>query len=61
MRFNGSRLLAKNFAAAVERRAGGCIKSRVYPTSQLDDVSKSKPACEIVAAVAKRMQLSPSQ
>lgn len=61
MRFNGSRLLAKNFAAAVERRSGGCIKSRVYPTSQLDDVSKSKPACEIVAAAAKRMQLSPSQ
>lgn len=61
MRFNGPHLSAKNFAAVVERRSGECIKSKVHPTSQLANVSKSKPADEITAAADKRTQLSPSQ
>jgi TRAP-type C4-dicarboxylate transport system substrate-binding protein len=33
-------LLAKNFAAAVERDSGGRIKSEVYPASQLGAIPR---------------------
>lgn len=37
---DGPHLLAKNFAAAVERDSGGRIKSEVYPASQLGSIPR---------------------
>jgi TRAP-type transport system periplasmic protein len=37
---DGPHLLAKNFAAAVERDSGGRIKGEVYPASQLGSIPR---------------------
>jgi TRAP-type C4-dicarboxylate transport system substrate-binding protein len=37
---DGPHLLAKNFAAAVERESGGRIKGEVYPASQLGSIPR---------------------
>ena len=37
---DGQHLLAKNFAAAVERESGGRIKGEVYPASQLGSIPR---------------------
>src|ERR1700758_5387020 len=37
---DGPHLLAKNFAAAVERESGGRIKGEIYPASQLGSITR---------------------